>query len=162
MADPLSLVASIIAVVGAAETISKTLTKVKLLRNAPVGLLALNNEIADLTIILCTVEGHMSSSDLERSAPPQDVLQQILNLVDRAKDHLLQLDQLIHYRFLESGSLDGDYKVFRIRWIRAKETVDNHRCALQGIRQGIQLQQLVLNSFVALVSLYSKHSNDNY
>ena len=149
-ADPLSLVASIIAILGAANTISKTLSKVKLLRNAPAGLLELNNEVTELTIILRTVERHLSSAELERSTPPQDILRQMSELIDRAKDRLLQLDQLIHYRFLQSGTLDGDHRVFRIRWIRAKETIESHRCALQETRQGILLQLLVLNSFVTL------------
>ena len=152
MADPLSLAASVIAVIGAASTISKTLSKVKLLRKAPTSLLALNNEITDLTIILRTVEKHLSSVlssvDLEQSTPSQDVLQQITSLVDRAKDHLLQLDQLIHYQLLESGTLDGDYKVFRIRWIRARNTIENHQNSLQDIKQGVLLQLAVLNSFV--------------
>ena len=114
MADPLSLVASIIAVVGAAETISKTLSKIKLLRNAPDGLLALNNEVADFTVLLRTIENHLLSTEPQRVAPPLDILDCISALISRAKDRLLQLEQLIHYQLLESGSFDKDYKVFRL------------------------------------------------
>ena len=148
MADPLSVVASVIAVAGATETVCKTLSKVKMLRKAPNGLLSLHNEITGLTIILRTVERHLSSSESEKSALPQDILQQISTLVDRANDHVLQLHHLIHYRFLESGSLDGDYKVFRLRWITSKETIENHRGALKEIREDIQLQLLILNWLV--------------
>ena len=149
MADPLSLVASIIAVVGAAGTISKTLSKAKLLRKAPESLLALNNEITDLSIVLRTVEEHVSSISLEGRAPSQDVLQQISNLINQAKDRLLQLDQLIHYQFLKSGTLDCDYKIFRIQWLRAKEIIEGHRHALREIKQALLLQLAVLNSFVS-------------
>ena len=148
MADPLSLIASIIAVVGAAETISKTLSKFRLLRKAPTGLLALNNEITDLTITLHTLEGHLSSN-LDKNTLPQDVSHQISKLIDKAKDCLLQLDQLIHHRFLKSGSLDGEYKVFRIRWLRANDTIENHRGILREIRQSILLQLHVMSSSVA-------------
>ena len=146
MADPLSLVASVIAVVGAAESISNSLSKLRLLRNAPDGLLALNNEIADLKILLRTIEGYLSSDQPHRVTIQQDVLDCISILITRAKDHVLQLEQLIHYRFLESGSLEQNYKVFRLRWIRAKDTVESHRRALQDIRQSIQLQLLLVNS----------------
>ena len=149
MAAALSLAASIIAVVGAAETIGTTLSKVKLLRNAPDGLLALNNEVSDLTVTLRTVESYLSSSETDGIAPPSDVLAQVSILVDRAKDRLLQLDRMIHYQFLESGSFDGDYKVFRLRWIRAKDTIENHRRALLDIRQNILMQVLVINSYVS-------------
>ena len=150
MAAALSLAASIIAVVGAAETIGTTLSKVKLLRNAPDGLLALNNEVSDLTITLRTVESYLSSSETDGIAPPSDVLAQVSTLVDRAKDHLLQLDRMIHYQFLESGSFGGDYKVFRLRWIRAKDTIESHRRAILEIRQNILMQVLVINSYVSL------------
>ena len=130
MADLLSLAASIIAVVGAASTISKTLSKAKLLHKAPEGLLALNNEITDLLIVLYTIEGHVSSTRSEGSTQSQDVLQQISNLIDRAKDRLFQLNQLIYYQFLKSDTLDNDYKIFRIQWLRAKEIVEGHKQAL--------------------------------
>ena len=52
MADPLSITASIIAVIGAAEGVGKTLTKIRNIRNAPTELLALINEVSDLRTIL--------------------------------------------------------------------------------------------------------------
>ena len=146
MAAALSLAASIIAVIGAAKTIGATLSKVKLLRDAPDSLLALNNEVADLTVTLRTVETYLTSSDTERAVPSRGVLEHISTLIDRAKDRLLQLDRLIHYQLLESGSFDGDFKVFRLRWIRAKDTIENHRRALVEIRQNILLQTLIMNS----------------
>ena len=148
MADPLSLAASIIAVVTTAESIVKTVSKkIKLLRNAPNELLALNNEIADLAITLRNVSGYISSSSTSRAGLPHDVLQQMVSLVDRAKDRILQLDQLVHYQFLKAGSLDGDYKVFRLRWARAKDTVEHHRQAIRDIKQNILIQMLLINSY---------------
>ena len=90
MADPLSLVASIIAVVGVAETIGKTLSKVKLLRSAPDELLALNNEVADLTMTLrhvesCIKRGNTATPDTEL----RDSLQHLSTLIKRAKGQLI-------------------------------------------------------------------------
>ena len=60
MADLLSLTASIIAVIGAAEGVSKTLAKIKSLLNAPDELLALNNEVSDLKIIFNDVQSYVT------------------------------------------------------------------------------------------------------
>ena len=146
MATTLSLIASVIAVVGAADTIAKTISEVKVLRDAPDELLALNNEVSDLTVILRNVESCVTGNDAERGTVPPDTLQHMFTLVDRAKSRLLELDRLIHYKLLESGSFNADYKVFWIRWARAKSTVESHRMALRDIRQNIVLQILVISS----------------
>ena len=146
MADPLSLAASIIAVVTAAEGITKTFSKVKLLRNAPSELLALNNEVTDLTITLRNVNDYMAKNNATSTGIPHNVLEQISALVDSAKQRVMQLNQLIHCQFLKSGSLDGDYKVFRLKWARAKGAVENHRQALRDIKQNILIQILIIDS----------------
>ena len=152
MADGLSLVASIIAVLGAADAVGKTLSKVRVLRNAPDELLALNNEISDLTVTLQNVENYLStdliegSSTTSRKEISQSVLHHMSSLINRAKDELLQLDQMIHYRFLKSGSFNGDYKVFRVRWARARNTVESHRKSLRDVRQNVVMQMLLVNS----------------
>ena len=55
MADSLSITASIIAVVGAAEGVTKTLDKIKNIRNVSDELLALINEVSDLKAILSDI-----------------------------------------------------------------------------------------------------------
>ena len=143
MADGLSLVASIIAVISAADGITKILTKVKILRDAPDDLLALYNEISDLTVTLHHLNGCVLTNTSERTT--QDVLGQVTTLIDKAKDQVLQLDKLIHYKLLKSGSLDGDYKIFRLRWARAKSTIEKHRVSLRDIRQNLVIQILSVN-----------------
>ena len=148
MADALSLIASIIAVVEAAETIGKIISRGKILRNAPDELLALHNEVSDLTVTLRNIEGCISTNSSQRSTVPQDILQHTATLIDRAKHRLLKLDHLIHYRLLKSGSFEGDYKNFRVRWMRARSDVERHRVTLRDIRQNLVLQILVINSYV--------------
>ena len=147
MADPLSLVASIIAVIGAAETIATFISKGKILRNAPDELLALNNEVSDLTVTLRNIEQSISLNKTESSVVPQEVLQHTSILIDRAKHRLHEIDHLIYHRLLKSGSFEGDYKVFRVRWVRVKSEVESHRAALRDIRQNIVLQIMVINTY---------------
>ena len=146
MADPLSLAASIITVVGVADTIGKTLSKIKVLHHAPEELLALNNEISDLKVVLSIVESCINTEHPDTVAISQHLLENMSTLLERAKDRLLQLDQQIHYRFLKSGSLESNYKVFRLEWVKAKTTVENHRQALRDARQNLITQLTLINS----------------
>ena len=85
MADPLSIAASIIAVVGAAESVTKVLSKIKNMRHAPDELLALINEVSDLRVILSNIHGYV----VERTQHPktsQEGLQLMAILLDRAKE----------------------------------------------------------------------------
>ena len=110
MADPLSITASIIAVVTAAEGVSKTLAKIKNAQRAPSELLALVNEVSDLRVILSDVDSHLRR-DAER-ALLSDPLQHMATLLQRAKNQLLQLDQLIQYQLVKPDSTTANLKVF--------------------------------------------------
>ena len=116
MADPLSITASVITVLGAAEGISKTLAKIKSTRHAPNELLALINEVSDLKIILREVERYIIR-DPNRPSPPLEQLQTMSTLIERAKESLLELDQLIQYRLLKASSRSTELKVSRREWV---------------------------------------------
>ena len=148
MADPLSVTASVIAVVGAIEGVSKTLAKVRTLRNAPSELLALINEASDLRIVLGDVERYITR-DGNQSQAFRDQLQNISHLVTRAKDCLLELDKLIHYRFLKPGTDElktKEIKVSRREWAQAKTTTERFRQSLRDIRLNLATEIIVLNS----------------
>ena len=103
MAAAISLAASIVALVGAADAVGKTLSKARLLYRAPDELLALNNEISDLTVVMRNIGSHVHTTDPTSS---QESLNHLKTLVERARDRILQLDQLIHYllKLLHSNS----------------------------------------------------------
>ena len=144
MAAAISLAASIVALVGAADAIGKTLSKARILYRAPDEVLALNNEIADLTVVMRNLENHPLTT---APVTMQESISHMKTLVERARDRILQLDQLIHYEFLKSGNLDGDYKVFRLRWARSKDTVENHRQALRDAKQNIVIHMLAIDAY---------------
>ena len=62
MADPLSITASIIAIVSAAEGIGLALSRMKTLYNAPAEVLAFINELSDLGVVFSQVERHIVHS----------------------------------------------------------------------------------------------------
>ena len=55
MGDPLSITASVIAILGAADSVRKVLSKIRLLNASPDELLALINEVSDFKVVLYDV-----------------------------------------------------------------------------------------------------------
>ena len=149
MADPLSITASIIAVVGAAEGVTKTLSKIKNMRHAPDELLALINEVSDLRIILSDIHSYIVENT-ERPQIPYERLQHVTIFVNRAKEKLLQLDELIQYRLTKPESVTDQIKISRREWARAKTTIERFQQNLRDIRLNIIAQMTVVNSFVEL------------
>ena len=147
MADHLSIAASVIAVIGAVETVCKTLNKVKKLRNAPCEFFALLNEISDLGIVLRDVESHLSSLATQ-SQIPEEHLQTLLSLINRAKDQMMELDKLIHQRLIKADSSSGHHRISRSQWVKASHTITRFRSALRDTRSNIVTQMIVLNSYV--------------
>ncbi|MCJ1357549.1 MAG: hypothetical protein MMC33_007545 [Icmadophila ericetorum] len=148
MAEAVGLAASIISIVGAADAVLISLAKLKVFRNASQDLLSLNNEVADLRVVMSQVESYIAAESVGAPALPRDLLQQVLALVERANGELLKLDQLIHYRFLKSGTFEGSYKVFRFEWLKTIATVENHRQSIRELRQNIISQLLLVTTYV--------------
>ena len=86
MAAVVSLAATIIALVRAADAVGKTLSKAQLLYRAPDELLALNNKVSDLTVIMRNIGSHLHATD-HNSSP--ESLNHLKTLVERAKDRIL-------------------------------------------------------------------------
>ena len=143
MAEAVSLAASIVALVGAVDAVGRTFSKARLLYRAPDELLALNNEIVDLTVVIKNIESHLQATDVTM---PRESIEHLSTLIERAKDRILQLDQLIQTRFFKSGSFDGDYRVFRLRWARSRDTVENYRRALRDAKQNIVIHMLTIKA----------------
>ena len=155
MADPLSITASIIAVIGVAEGVTKTLAKIRHIRNAPQELLSLINEISDLRIIFGDVQNYLQNAQRSQSTPRrstyQEELHHVSNLINRAKDKLLELDELIQYRFTKPESIADHVKVSPREWARAKSTIEGFRQSLRDIRLNVITQMVIINSCVLLI-----------
>ena len=128
--DPLSLAASILAVLGAGGTIAKGLAKIRRLKRAPCILLQLNNEVTDLHLLIRAVNEiyHSSANIIPVSTLQEEV---VYNALKRAKHDVLELEKLIEYILTKETS--SGTEIDTLAWIRAldrvKEACDHIRAS---------------------------------
>ena len=146
MADPLSITASIIAVLGAAEGVTKMVGKLKSIQHAPTELLALLNEIADLTLVLRHVQNFVRSQSARSPISNQDQFQHLSTLIDKAKEKVLRLDELIEYRLVKPDSTPQSIKILRLEWVKARRPLKDFQQSLRDIRQNISTHLLVIDA----------------
>ena len=138
MADPLSIIAGIIAVIGAAESVGKTLNRIRDITNAPNEVLALSNEISDLTVVLKHVETYVTSAD--GAVISLENLEHLSVLAKRAQSRLAQLEQIINNHLPEAGGANRRGSLLRLQWARLKTKVDGLRVDLRDIKLSIIVQ----------------------
>jgi hypothetical protein len=131
--DPLSVTASILAIVGAANQVYKGLAKIRALHHAPAELSALINEVSDLRAILSQVATFSSRLEEERLRGPVIALKSHLS---RARDQLCVVDNLITAELIKVKA-DGTVKISRTAWLRLKPDFDLAQRELTGIRVNI-------------------------
>jgi light-regulated signal transduction histidine kinase (bacteriophytochrome) len=131
--DPLSVTASILAIVGAATQVTKGLAKVRALHYAPAELSALINEVSDLRAILSQVATFGNQLEEERLRGPVVALRSHLT---RARAQLRAVDNLINTELFKVKA-DGTAKISRTAWIRVKPDVDMAQRELAGVRVNI-------------------------
>ena len=128
--DPLSLTASIIAVLGAGGTIAKGLSKIRRLKSAPDILLQLNNEVTDLHLLIRAVnELYHRPTNLNPTSTLQEKV--VCNALERAKYAVLELEKLIEYVLTKQTARGTE--VDTLAWSRVldrvKEAKNNIRTA---------------------------------
>ena len=146
MADPLSLTASIIAILGVVDSVGKALSKIKVLTESPDELLALINEVSDFKVVLYDIERYFRNPPQTSNAAITDQYFHISELVNRAKGPLLQLEQMIEYHFKRAETINGQYRISRIEWLRAKMAVERLRQSLRDMRQNVQMHMTLIHS----------------
>ena len=136
--DPLSIIASSIAVTGAGGAVVRGLKKLNDLRNVPSVLLAVMNEIADLTLIVQEIKSIFQVHQETLAAiQPTVSLHTVTQLLNRAQAILLDLDQVVNYRLLVEIKDNGEGKmvVNRLAWLRE----ERHVCRLQERLKSVRL-----------------------
>ena len=153
MADPLSIIASIIAVIGAAESVSKTLNRIRDITNAPDEVLALGNEISDLTVVLKHVETYVTAVD--GAVISLENLEHLSVLAKRAQSKLAQLERIVQHHLPEPGGANRRSSLLRLQWALLKTKVDGLRVDLRDIKLSIVVQMTTVTGCVTRTQLRS-------
>ena len=128
--DPLSVTAGIVAVVGAASSVGRTLGKLASLRGAPDTIRALNNEIEDLRLILQEIDT-LLRREIDSSGPSHH--QSLSGSLQRAKDKLLELEGILEYQIMTVDDC-GNTAVNRFGWARQQTQIQRIQVDLRAIR----------------------------
>ena len=120
--DPLSLTASLIAVVGTVKQVQKGLGQLKRLHNAPRELDDLLDENSQFEAILQAIEKTPWKSN--------GVGPELQTVLSKAHAKLADFDALIQYTLTEAGSSS---KVDRLQWVRRRREVEEMRHDLRDI-----------------------------
>jgi len=140
--DPLSLTASVIAVIGAADSTGKGLLKLIALRGVPDIVLALNNEIAELKLMLHELEALLydtALSEVSRAHLNSSVLPNVLRAKDRLDALRTVTEQELHRR---DGSIN------RAAWLKVERKVCRIQTSLRDSRQSINVALSIVNRYV--------------
>ena len=127
--DPLSITASIIAIVGAGGKVVKGLDRLVGLRHAPDVLLALNNEVTEVHLIVEDVQNVlMQQKDVVDTVPPPSVLRALEN----AQASSLRLERLIAYDLTTIDGDNGGVRLDKSAWLHAEKQVQNIKVDLRA------------------------------
>jgi hypothetical protein len=125
--DPLSITASVIAVVGAAQESGKVSLKfLRNLKNAPRELQELIDEVTQIGTVLDDVKSAVEAGG--KSTPALDLL------LKKAAAKLLELEKLIHYELIKAKE---DVRVDRVAWATHQKQVVRFQEQLRNIRHDI-------------------------
>ena len=152
--DPLSLTASIIAVISAARALTLGLNKLGSVRGASALLDSVKEEVSSLCAVLGQVEhgithlgifSSFSSEELSRSAQePGQLLQSILH---NAQQKLLQLRQIVD-SCLKDASNGEAPKVRKLLWLRRQSQIEQLQKEVSDIRINLIIALTALNLWV--------------
>lgn len=145
--DPLSITASVIAVLQAVNGTGKGIGKLISLRNAPAELQALSNEIEAFRSLLVIV--HSSIRHIKGSAAYEDCSEPLCYLLREAERAVLDLQCTVEYQLRNGVEVDRDSrpKVSHATWLKSSKKIQQLRDKIRDARdnlstglQGINLQ----------------------
>jgi len=124
--DPLAITASVIAVIGAAKKVNKSLRLLKDVKDAPDGLRDLLDHISRFESFLRASERGVPESDTDAPELRERLLE--------AKAKLVEIDQFAQYTLTEAGESS---KVDRWQWVQKRSVVERFKRQLDEIRQDV-------------------------
>jgi hypothetical protein len=137
--DPLSVAASILAVVGALEGLMCWISKVKLIMKASEEIEAIMTEILSLSLVLQTMARRVTIYQ-------QKYEDDIARPLDNCKRIVAEFENVLRGLFAETRvpcTTSLQPQVFRIRWMRKKRRIDELTRRLERAKATLGLELLI-------------------
>ena len=152
--DPLSITASAIAVLQAVSGTGKGISKLMTLRNAPLELQALYNEIEALRSLLVIVQS--SIRQVQQSDAYEDLREPLCHLLTRTKAAVLDLETTVEYELRHGVEMDknGLPRVSRTAWLRKSSKLEKLRAKIQDTRDNLSVGLQAINIHMRYKSSY--------
>ena len=153
--DPLSITASAIAVLQGISGTGKGISKLMTLRNAPLELQALYNEIEALRSLLVIVQS--SIRQVQQSNAYEDLREPLCHLLTRTKEAVLDLETTIEYELRHGVDMDrnGLPKVSRTAWLRQSAKTEKLRTNIRDTRDNLSVGLQAINIHLRYESSYT-------
>ena len=131
MAEVVGLAASVLTLLAAADQVAKGLDKLASIKEAPAAVLALNNEVSEIRLILCEAQPLLQQyQGTVASTVTEDRSLQVT--IDRAKERLTDLQSIVGTRLLRRmGTRD------RFGWLYEQDKVQKALCDVRAAREKV-------------------------
>lgn len=140
--DPLSITASVIAIIGLAN---RCATGLRVFGQASTEVVLLVNEISDLNSVLTQlISLNLQTEQLERSEAEGSRVA-LKGLLDRAEHQLTELHKLVHHDLTRS-STGNSTKTNRLGWVRNKDHVKQLQQSIRSTRLNLAIALGTANS----------------
>jgi len=143
MADPVSLVASVLTIAAAASQISKAISRLRAFGEVPVRVYTVKNEVSDLEVVLRHV-GHA----LEQETLAAETAQALQQTLTRTREHLHDLAKGLER--IADACNGGKIKMIKKShiWAREKELFQKLQEDIHSVKATLTLMVGVSNSWV--------------
>lgn len=132
--EPLSLTASVIAIVGAGGSICKGLKKLASLRHAKRDLLILQDDVSELQSYVEDVSEVVSELESMINRPSY---QRVGTALQRAKSALLELEKLIVYNLTTIPDSNGEVDIDPSAWFMNQSAIRSWRAEILDRKLGL-------------------------
>jgi len=155
--DPLSVLASCLAIAGATATTLKT---IRLVHGAGDDLKLLISEVDGLEAVLRTTEKALLR---RRNSPllPQDAIEEIRDYVTSAGEKLGELNTLVKDKLIKGQRSDGDVKVAYGAWLKERGHIRGLQQDLGEVRTVLPMLLAASHLWVSATSLNSRDEGIN-
>ena len=149
--DPLSISVGILTILGSGGSVASALKQVAS-KHAPDALLALNNEVSDLHLIVLEIS-HLLQEHQEGSLAQlrtEHLLMSLGIMLGRAKEKLLELEFLIQYKLTTPSGPRGEAKLNRLAWVLEQKNAQDIRDDIRSTRTNLAAMLGILASKATL------------